>query len=73
MANSEYSIKRCPYCSANLKGTDTKCHSCNRKVGPGNEQGIAEKPFDWKGYTMSVAAFIAFIYFMWFAFFRNTE
>jgi hypothetical protein len=64
-------VKRCPYCSANLKNSETRCFSCNRKVGESDRHGIAKKPFDWKGYGMSLLATVAFIGFMWWAFFRK--
>ncbi|WP_373497938.1 hypothetical protein [Desulfococcus sp.] len=64
-------VKRCPYCSTNLNKGDTRCFSCKRKVGEANKDGIAKKPFDWKGYGMSILATIAFIGFMWWAFFRK--
>lgn len=69
--SKKMAIKRCPYCSTNLSIRETRCSACKRKVGEANKHGIAKKPFDWKGYGMSVLATIAFIGFMWWAFFRK--
>lgn len=69
--NKRMAIKRCPYCSTNINISETRCVSCKRKVGEPDKYGIAKKPFDWQGYGMSILATIAFIGFMWWAFFRK--
>lgn len=71
MAKSGEMVKKCPFCSATLKTTDTECHACKRKVGPANDQGIAEKPFDWVAYTKLTIAVVLFAGFIWWAFFRQ--
>lgn len=71
MSSGRTGAKRCPYCSTNLNIGDTRCFSCQRRVGEVNKYGIAKKPLDWKGYGMSLVATMAFIAFMWWAFFRK--
>lgn len=56
--------KVCPYCSTHLLKTATECSYCKKKVGPANRQGIAEKPTDWKAYTVcSISWAVLFAYF----------
>lgn len=64
----EEKSKKCPYCSVTLQVNDQKCFSCKRKVGKPNKHGIAEKPFDWMGYSMTIISIGAFVYFIWWAF-----
>lgn len=56
--------KVCPYCSTHLLVSATTCEYCKKKVGPVNKQGVAEKPTDWKAYTVcSIIWFALFVYF----------
>lgn len=63
--------KKCPYCSVTLGLDDTVCFSCKKKVGKSNEHGIAKKPFDWKGYLLSIISIVGLAYFIWFAFLKE--
>jgi hypothetical protein len=63
--------KKCPYCSVVLGINDTICFSCRRKVGKINEHGLAEKPFDWLAYLLCFLSIGAFVYFIWWSFFRK--
>ncbi len=71
MASQRLGTKKCPYCSVVLKIDDEFCFSCKRKVGKINKHGIAEKPFDWKGYSMAVISALAFVFYIWWAFLRK--
>jgi len=56
--------KVCPYCSTHLLLNATACSYCKKKVGPANRQGIAEKPTDWKAYTVCFLSWgVMFVYF----------
>ena len=57
-------IKVCPYCSTHLLLQATACSYCKKKVGPVNNQGIAERPTDWKAYTACTISWaVLFVYF----------
>lgn len=65
MAKANFQTKKCPYCSVVLGGDDEICFSCRKKVGKANEHGIAEKPFDWMAYALSILSISGFAYFIW--------
>lgn len=67
----EFATKKCPYCSVNLGARETKCFSCHKPVGKANKHGVAEKPFDWKGYGLSILSVTALIFFIYYAFLRK--
>ncbi len=67
----QHITKKCPYCLTYLKLGDEKCYSCGAKVGKVDKLGFAQKPFNWKGYTISIIAWIAFLVYLWWAFFQN--
>ena len=52
----QYGTKKCPYCMTHLKLAEEKCYSCGARVGKINKLGFAQKPFNWKGYTISFFA-----------------
>jgi hypothetical protein len=58
-------IKVCPYCSTHLLINATACSYCKKKVGPINKQGIAEKPTDWKAYTICIVSWVAMFSYFW--------
>jgi len=57
--------KICPYCSTHLLKNATNCSYCKKKVGPANKQGIAEKPTDWKAYTVCSLSWGALFAYFW--------
>lgn len=57
--------KVCPYCSTHLLINATSCSYCKKKVGPANKQGIAEKPTDWKAYTICFVSWGAMLFYFW--------
>ena len=57
--------KVCPYCSTHLLLNATACTYCKKKVGPANKQGIAEKPTDWKAYTVCFLSWGAMFVYFW--------
>ena len=63
--------KRCHSCGIHLKVDATECHSCKKRVGPPDEHGTAKKPFNWKGYGISIIAWVVFGYYIWWAFIRK--
>jgi hypothetical protein len=68
---SQFKVKKCPYCMIYLKLDAEVCESCKQKVGKVNHLGFAEKPFNWKGYTTAAFGIIAFIAYIWWAFFTK--
>jgi len=70
MAQKIKSTKKCYECFAYLPSNATVCNSCNAKVGPADERGIAKKPTDWKSYFLAIVGFIAFGIFIWWSFLR---
>lgn len=58
--------KRCPFCSTVLALSEKQCHSCKRKVGDPNKDGVAKVPGVWKTYASFVVAFVIMVaYFMY--------
>lgn len=58
--------KRCPFCSAILALSEKQCHSCKRKVGDPDSEGVATVPGRWKTYVSFLVAFaIMVVYFMY--------
>jgi hypothetical protein len=57
--------KVCPYCSTHLLLQATACSYCKKKVGPVNKQGIAQKPTDWKAYTVCFLTWGALFGYFW--------
>jgi hypothetical protein len=70
MAKKTKATKKCPECFTYLPADATVCNSCNAKVGPADERGIAKKPTDWKSYLMAILGFIALGVFVWWSFLR---
>jgi hypothetical protein len=66
-----YSMKKCPYCYTMLKLNAGKCDICKNRVGEINKVGFAEKRIDWKAYGTAILACMAFIVYIWWAFFRK--
>ena len=66
-----HSTKRCWNCNTHLDLKIDRCTYCKAKVLEVNEHGVAKKPFDWKGYIMTLVATTALVSFMWWAFFRK--
>ena len=63
-------LKRCPECFAYIALDLKKCPECSQKVGNANKFGIAKKPFNWKGYLITFAAWAILFYFIWWAFLK---
>ncbi len=58
--------KKCPFCSAILKLSDTECHGCRKKVGDPDVNGIAAIPGKWKSYVsagVAVGILLGWLYF----------
>lgn len=66
-----YSLKKCPYCFSMLKLNAEKCDRCKNRVGKITKTGFAEKPTNWKAYTISLFAWAAFAFYVWWAFFER--
>jgi hypothetical protein len=66
-----YSLKKCPYCFEMLNLEADRCGHCKKKVGKINKTGFAEKPTNWKAYIISLAAWAAFAFYVWWAFFER--
>lgn len=60
--------KKCWNCFVRLPLDVTMCYSCKKKVGEVNEHGIAQKPFDWLGYTLAIVSMTAFVWYMFWLF-----
>jgi hypothetical protein len=61
-------VKKCPECLAHLPLDAKRCHECNIRVGPVDRHGKAKRTINWIAYLVSAAAWVAFGYFMWWAF-----
>lgn len=48
-----------------------KCDRCKNRVGKVTKTGFAEKPTNWKAYTISFFAWAAFAFYVWWAFFER--
>lgn len=70
MTQKMKATKKCPECFVYLPSNATVCDSCNTKVGPADERGIAKKPTDWTSYLLAIVGFIAFGIFIWWSFLR---
>lgn len=68
---SLYSLKKCPYCYTMLKLEADRCDRCKNRVGVLNRAGFAQKLINWKAYTISVLAWAAFGFYIWWAFFKK--
>ena len=64
-----YTLKKCPYCFAMMELKAQRCDRCKKRVGSVNRTGFADKPVNWKAYTVSFLAWAAFAYYIWWAFF----
>jgi hypothetical protein len=65
--------KKCPYCYAYLQLDATKCDYCKNRIGTVDKFGFAEKPTDWPGYFLAFFSMAAFVYFVWWGFFRDVR
>jgi hypothetical protein len=66
-----YSSKKCPECLTYIPVKAEVCPSCKRRVGKITDTGMARKAFDWKAYLGFVLALAAFVFYIWWAFFRK--
>jgi hypothetical protein len=62
---SLYPVKKCPECFTILGLNDVECFNCGQKVEGPDERGIAKKPFDYKGYSIAVTAWVVFFVYLW--------
>jgi hypothetical protein len=69
--SAKYVTKKCPHCNAYMKLYAKACPECQRKVGPVDELGFAEKPVDWSGYLIAGILIVGFSLIMWWGFFRE--
>ena len=70
MSQQMKSTKKCPECFAYLPSNATVCDSCNTRVGPADDRGIAKRPTDWKSYLVAIGGIIGFGIFIWWSFIR---
>ena len=66
-----FDSKRCPGCSIDLPLDCVKCPGCGAKVGKVDRFGRAKEPIDWVAYTLCVATWLLFGFFLWWGFFRD--
>ena len=71
MAQKKKSTKKCPECFTYLPINATVCDSCNIKVGPADDGGIAKKPTDWKSYIVAFLGFVMLVIFIWYSFLKR--
>ena len=64
-------IKKCPNCFEYLSLNAKVCPACQTKIGEVNKLGFAQKPFDWLGYLLAAVTVVGFVFYMWWAFFRD--
>lgn len=60
--------KKCPYCYARILADSKKCVECDKKVGPPDRFGMAQKPVDWMGYLAAGVALGGLGYFAYWLF-----
>ena len=58
-------VKKCPYCNAYVKVEALRCNECNEKLGPVGRDGIAQKPVDWKAYTVCILSWLGLFFYFW--------
>lgn len=63
--------KKCPECLTHIPVEAVVCPSCKQRVGKRTDSGIAKKAINWKSYIMLIISWAAFIFYMWWAFFRE--
>ena len=61
----QHAIKKCPFCGTYLKREVIRCDGCQRRVGPPDRNGTAQKPVDWRAYISALVAVGAFCYFIY--------
>jgi hypothetical protein len=62
---TKFPTKKCYECFTHLPLNATVCNVCKKKVGKVNRFGLAEKPTDWKAYTIAgVAIFLLVAFFV---------
>lgn len=67
----DYPTKKCPNCYAYLPLRAKVCTSCHARVGDVDKLGFAQKPINWWGYLTALVSIVAFVVFVWWAFFRE--
>ncbi|MEJ2168680.1 MAG: hypothetical protein P8X90_24465 [Desulfobacterales bacterium] len=65
----DYLTKKCPNCYTYLPLRARVCTSCNTRVGDVDKLGFAQKPINWWGYLTAAVTIVAFVIFVWWAFF----
>ena len=66
-----YVSKKCPHCFTYMPLKVLSCPACKEKVGPVDKYGMASKIPDYRSYLISIAAFVALIVFLYYAFFKE--
>lgn len=66
-----FQFKRCPFCSIELPLNARVCSGCKKKVRNVDRLGRAKEPIDWKAYIVCIFSWIAFVFFVWWGFFRK--
>jgi hypothetical protein len=63
--------KKCPECMEYMPLNAQACPSCKLPVGKINEHGMAARRTNWKAYTVAIAAWLFFFFYIWWAFIRE--
>jgi hypothetical protein len=63
--------KKCPKCYTYLPLNATRCTACHAKVGKMDRHGMATLPINWRAYLVAILSWIAFGWFIWWAFFKD--
>ena len=58
-------VKKCPYCNSYVKVDARQCNECDAKLGPVGRDGIAQKPVDWKAYTVCIISWLGLFFYFW--------
>ncbi|MCD6184605.1 MAG: hypothetical protein J7K84_02255 [Deltaproteobacteria bacterium] len=67
--NHCFITKKCPDCLTILPLDAKKCTACGKKVGEIDKTGFAKRPINWMSYVISFLAWVAFCFYIWWAFF----
>ncbi|NOY67958.1 MAG: hypothetical protein GXP53_00475 [Deltaproteobacteria bacterium] len=63
-----YQAKRCPECNENMPLKAVRCPSCKVRVGGVDRYGKARKGIGWFSYLFCILSWVAFIYYIKWAF-----
>ena len=61
--------KKCPECFQHVPLDEEACPSCKAPLGKVQVHGLADRPINWKAYTICILAWLVLIVYLKWAFF----